>query len=110
MAQQHTQAAGSSDAAEVIRRIAEFDKANDIAAQTLLRTGWQKSISAFGMTLTLSRDLEPIDAACERCNGLGRWRPPYAACVIPCDLCTSMPISAASATSASADTPAGSRA
>lgn len=36
--------------------------------------------------------------ACEQCGGHGMWRPPYQRERVPCDLCTSAPISAASAT------------
>ncbi len=41
--------------------------------------------------------------ACEQCGGRGMWRPPYQLERVPCDLCTSAPISTASATTSDAD-------
>ncbi len=47
---------------------------------------------------------------CPQCHGHGMWRPPYKAERVPCDLCTSAPISQASATTVASVTPSDSRA
>ena len=44
------------------------------------------------------QSLDETPGTCEQCGGRGMWRPPYARERVPCDLCTSAPISQASAT------------
>lgn len=86
MAQQHTQAAGSSQPATVLAH----------------------SFHIFGWRIDLHRPA--TDADCWQCHGAKRWRPPYTASVIPCDLCTSAPISAANETTTASATSADNKA
>lgn len=47
---------------------------------------------------------------CENCHGTGYYRPPYSSERVPCERCTSRPISSASATTDASPNPSGSNA
>lgn len=70
MAQQHTPAAGS---------------------------GKSKSFGFSLLGWTFEARREPTTVPCPQCGGHGMWRPPYSRVRVSCDLCTSAPISQASA-------------
>lgn len=56
----------------------------------------RRAFSLFGFRILIQTPHQRSD--CEQCGGSGFWRPPYRLEREPCDLCTSAPISAASAT------------
>lgn len=144
MAQQHTQAAGSGNQTQEMRRIANetLARALELDQQSLLLSEHRNNLicegeadqaltdalltacatlgtEAFTVRKTgqLLADLaaqaeryqdqlqrpDETPGACEQCGGVGVWRPPYSAERVPCDLCTSAPISAASATTSDGD-------
>lgn len=56
-----------------------------------------RSFTFLGWRISLQRVRQQPEP-CPQCGGRGMWRPPYARERVPCDLCTSAPISQASAT------------
>lgn len=83
----------------------DFLTAEEVAAMAVANTA-QSSAIYFLALLRATAQVQP----CEQCEGWGYWRPPYARERVPCDLCTSAPISAASATTTALDAPLGSKA
>lgn len=93
----------------------DFQSAEKLAAQQQASApaplGWQtrRTFRLFGLRILVQTTALQHD--CPQCAGHGMWRPPYSGERVPCDLCTSAPISQASATTTAGSTPsAGSRA
>lgn len=80
------------------------------AAGSSTTIGWQtrRTFRLFGARVLIQTTAQQHD--CPQCAGHGMWRPPYARERVPCDLCTSAPISQASATTSASSAPFASKA